>query len=388
MHQESQKALCPLLRKGCGGCQLFTMPYSDQLARKQALARRLLGKFGPVQPALGMEDPWRYRCKVTASFATDPRRGLVCGLYAQGSRRVLPTADCPLQNRQAEQAIQAVLQAARECRYTAYDSVRRTGLLRHVQVRQGLFTGQQMVTLVTGPDILPGSRHFTARLRELCPGVTTLVQSVNPHPTSMVLGEKCRTLFGPGFIEDTLCGLRFRISPLSFYQVNPRQTQRLYELAIHEAGLTGEETVLDAYCGTGTIGLAAAHQAKGVLGVELNPAAVRDALANARRNQIQNARFVCADAGAYLNGLTAEGMAPDVVFLDPPRSGSTPEFLTALGRLAPPRLVYISCDPSTLARDIALLVQKGYNMVRATPVDMFPHTEHLETVALLKRNSG
>lgn len=376
---------CPLRRKGCGGCQYAEVPYSQQLARKQADARKLLAEWGPVEPVLGMEDPCRYRCKVTASFAEDGRRGLVCGLYAKGSRRVLPADGCPLQDELAEQAVHAVLQAARECRYAVYDPMRRTGLVRHVQIRRGLYTGQLMVTLVTGPDILPGSRRFAARVRELCPDVTTLVQNINPRPTSMVLGEKCRTLFGPGFIEDTLCELRFRISPASFYQVNPRQTQRLYELAIREAGLTGRETVLDAYCGTGTIGLAAAGKASQVLGVELNAAAVRDAQANARHNRIQNARFVCADAGEYMNRLAQEHAAPDVVFMDPPRSGSTPEFLAALGRLAPSRVVYISCDPSTQARDIALLAREGYRMKRATPVDMFPYTEHLESVALLVR---
>ena len=376
---------CPLRRKGCGGCQYAEIPYPQQLARKQADARKLLAEWGPVEPVLGMEDPCRYRCKVTASFAEDGRRGLVCGLYAKGSRRVLPADGCPLQDELAEQAVHAVLQAARECRYTVYDPMRRTGLVRHVQIRRGLYTGQLMVTLVTGPDILPGSRRFAARVRELCPDVTTLVQNLNPRPTSMVLGDKCRTLFGPGFIEDTLCGLRFRISPASFYQVNPRQTQRLYELAIREAGLTGRETVLDAYCGTGTIGLAAAGKAAQVLGVELNAAAVRDAQANARHNHIQNARFVCADAGEYMNRLAEEHAAPDVVFMDPPRSGSTPEFLAALGRLAPSRVVYISCDPSTQARDIALLVREGYRMKRVTPVDMFPYTEHLETVCLLSK---
>ena len=376
---------CPLRRKGCGGCQYAEIPYPQQLARKQAHARKLLAEWGPVEPVLGMEDPCRYRCKVTASFAEDGRRRLVCGLYAKGSRRVLPADGCPLQDELAEQAVHAVLQAARECRYTVYDPMRRTGLVRHIQIRRGLYTGQLMVTLVTGPDILPGSRRFAARVRELCPDVTTLVQNINPRPISMVLGEKCRTLFGPGFIEDTLCGLRFRISPASFYQVNPRQTQWLYELAIREAGLTGRETVLDAYCGTGTIGLAAAGKAAQVLGVELNAAAVRDAQANARHNHIQNARFVCADAGEYMNRLAEEHAAPDVVFMDPPRSGSTPEFLAALGRLAPSRVVYISCDPSTQARDIALLVREGYRMVRATPVDMFPYTEHLESVALLVR---
>ena len=380
--RKENEPVCPLQRQGCGGCQHLEEPYPRQLARKQALVEKLLGPLGPVEPILGMEDPWHYRCKVTASFA-EGRQGLACGLYARHSRRVLPAGHCPLQDQQAEALVQAVLQAARECRYTVYDPAKGTGLLRHVQVRQGLFTGQQMATLVTGPEQLPGSRRFTARVRQLCPGLTTLVQSVNPRDTSLVLGERCRTLFGPGAIEDALCGLRFRISPLSFYQVNPRQAQRLYELAIREAGLTGRETVLDAYCGTGTIGLAAAGRAGQVLGVELNPAAVRDAQANARRNEVRNARFVCADAGAYMARLAAEGAAPDVVLLDPPRAGSTPEFLRALARMGPARVVYISCDPATQARDLALLAGLGYRMERARPVDMFPHTDHVECVASL-----
>lgn len=384
MPDPSTAPVCPLQKQGCGGCQHLAEPYPRQLARKQAAVEKLLSRFGPVEPILGMEDPWRYRCKVTASFANN-RQGLVCGLYAEGSRRVLPAAACLLQDPAAEQLVQAVLQAARDCRYTAWDPARGTGLLRHVQVRQGLFTGQQMATLVTGPDLLPGSRRFVARLRQLCPTLTTLVQSVNPRSTGMVLGEKCRVLFGPGAIEDELCGLRFRISPLSFYQVNPRQTRRLYERAIQAAGLTGRETVLDAYCGTGTIGLAAAGRAAQVLGVELNPAAVRDAQTNARRNGVRNVRFLCADAGACMARLAQEGAAPDVVFLDPPRAGSTPEFLRALARMGPARVVYISCDPATQARDIALLAGLGYRMERACPVDMFPHTDHIECVASLRR---
>ena len=240
--RKENEPVCPLQRQGCGGCQHLEEPYPRQLARKQALVEKLLGPLGPVEPILGMEDPWHYRCKVTASFA-EGRQGLACGLYARHSRRVLPAGHCPLQDQQAEALVQAVLQAARECRYTVYDPAKGTGLLRHVQVRQGLFTGQQMATLVTGPEQLPGSRRFTARVRQLCPGLTTLVQSVNPRDTSLVLGERCRTLFGPGAIEDALCGLRFRISPLGHPGSRPHRpgdgAGRLLRHRHHRAGGRG-----------------------------------------------------------------------------------------------------------------------------------------------------
>ena len=384
---EMTRFSCPHAKQ-CGGCQLLQLPYPAQLEKKQRLVEELFGQYTPVQPILGMEHPVHYRNKIHATFGKGRDGRVVSGLYQPSSHRLVPIEHCLLEDEAAAEILAVVRQLMDQLHLPPYNDVTHTGLIRHLLIRRGYFSGQILVAVVTGQAAFPARKQFAEALRKACPQITTLVQNINPGRTSMVLGGQQRILYGPGYIEDQLCGCTFRISAASFYQVNPIQTQKLYQAALDMAGLTGTERVIDAYCGTGTIGLAAAHQTKGVLGVELNPAAVRDAQANARWNQIQNARFVCADAGAYLNGLTAEGMAPDVVFLDPPRSGSTPEFLTALGRLAPPRLVYISCDPSTLARDIALLVQKGYNMVRATPVDMFPHTEHLETVALLKRNSG
>ena len=376
---------CTNYKLKCGGCPLLNQPYPDQLKHKQQLEQRLLGRFAPVSPVLGQAEPWHYRNKAIATFATGPRGRLTCGIYAAGTHRVLPYTDCLLQDTVINQTIAAVLEAARACRWPAFEEDRGTGLLRHVLVRRGKTSGQVLVVLVTAQENLPGSRNFVKALREKAPWVTSVVQNCNPRRTSAVLGSDVRTLYGPGKITDTLCGLQFAISPRSFYQVNPEQTEVLYAKAIEFAALTGKETVIDAYCGIGTIGLCAAAKAKSVLGIELNPAAARDAAANARRNRVANARFLCADATEYMVQLAAEGVRPDVVFLDPPRAGSTPEFIAALAKMAPKKAVYVSCDPTTLARDLALFAAKGYKARAIQPVDMFPHTEHIETVVQLVR---
>lgn len=381
-------ATCEKVRMGCGGCQLLALPYPQQLAQKQRQVVSLLGGLGPVLPILGMEYPFHYRCKVTATFTAGPKGELQCGIYAQGSHRVVPVSSCLLQDEEAERAVQAILQAARQCRYAAYDEDRGTGLVRHVLVRRGLYTGQLLAVLVTAHSQLPGSRRFAGLVRAACPSLTTLVQNINPRRTSVVLGSQQKVLFGPGAIEDELCGYTFRISPTSFYQVNPRQTERLYRCAVEFAGLTGREQVLDAYCGTGTIGLLAAQKAGQVVGVELNPAAVRDAHVNARRNQVRNIHFETEDATLYMEQLARQGTAPDIVLMDPPRTGSTPAFLAALCLLAPRRVVYISCDPVTQARDARCLAQNGYVLRKAQPVDFFPHTQHIECIALFERGSA
>lgn len=376
---------CTNYKLKCGGCPLLNQPYPDQLKHKQQLEQRLLGRFAPVSPVLGQAEPWHYRNKAIATFATGPRGRLTCGIYAAGTHRVLPYTDCLLQDTVINQTIAAVLEAARACRWPAFEEDRGTGLLRHVLVRRGKTSGQVLVVLVTAQENLPGSRNFVKALREKAPWVTSVVQNCNPRRTSAVLGSDVRTLYGPGKITDTLCGLQFAISPRSFYQVNPEQTEVLYAKAIEFAALTGKETVIDAYCGIGTIGLCAAAKAKSVLGIELNPAAARDAAANARRNRVANARFLCADATEYMVQLAAEGVRPDVVFLDPPRAGSTPQFIAALAKMAPKKAVYVSCDPTTLARDLALFAAKGYKARAIQPVDMFPHTEHIEVVCELRR---
>ena len=372
---------CVNYEKKCGGCPLLALPYREQLAKKQARLQELLGGFAPVKAVQGMAEPLHYRNKAIASFATQ-RGKLVCGLYAEGTHRVLPGADCLLQEEILNKTLAAVLDAARACRWTAYDEDRGTGLLRHTVLRSSC-SAKVLVTLVTpGPD-LPGSKNFCTALRKKAPWVVSIVQNINPTRSSAVLGSREKTLYGPGFVLDTLCGTQFAISSRSFYQVNRTQTEVLYKKALELAKLTGRETVIDAYCGIGTIGLCAAPRAKQVIGVERNPAAVKDAAANARRNKIANARFVCADATEWMAAAAGEGLHPDVVFLDPPRAGSTPECIAAVNKMKPRRIVYVSCDPETLARDVAAFTRLGWRAAKFCPVDLFPQTKHVETVVLL-----
>ncbi|WP_462404304.1 23S rRNA (uracil(1939)-C(5))-methyltransferase RlmD [Gemmiger formicilis] len=377
---------CVNYEKKCGGCPLLALPYREQLAKKQARLQELLGGFAPVKTVQGMAEPLHYRNKAIASFATQ-RGKLVCGLYAEGTHRVLPGADCLLQEEILNKTLAAVLDAARACRWTAYDEDRGTGLLRHTVLRSSC-SGKVLVTLVTpGPD-LPGSKNFCTALRKKAPWVVSIVQNINPTRSSAVLGSREKTLYGPGFVLDTLCGTQFAISSRSFYQVNRTQTEVLYKKALELAKLTGRETVIDAYCGIGTIGLCAAPLAKQVIGVERNPAAVKDAAANARRNKIANARFVCADATEWMAAAAGEGLHPDVVFLDPPRAGSTPECIAAVNKMKPRRVVYVSCDPETLARDVAAFTRLGWRAAKFCPVDLFPQTKHVETVVLLSHKKA
>ena len=377
---------CVNYEKKCGGCPLLALPYREQLAKKQDRLQELLGGFAPVKAVQCMAEPLHYRNKAIASFATQ-RGKLVCGLYAEGTHRVLPGADCLLQEEILNKTLAAVLDAARACRWTAYDEDRGTGLLRHTVLRSS-GDGKVLVTLVTpGPD-LPGSKNFCTALRKKAPWVVSIVQNINPTRSSAVLGSREKTLYGPGFVLDTLCGTQFAISSRSFYQVNRTQTEVLYKKALELAKLTGRETVIDAYCGIGTIGLCAAPLAKQVIGVERNPAAVKDAAANARRNKIANARFVCADATEWMAAAAGESLHPDVVFLDPPRAGSTPECIAAVNKMKPRRVVYVSCDPETLARDVAAFTRLGWRAAKFCPVDLFPQTKHVETVVLLSHKKA
>jgi len=365
----------------CGGCTLSELPYGDQLAVKQARVTKLLKPFGYVEPIRGMENPTHYRNKVHAVFAADRRGRLMRGVYREGTHRVVPVEHCMLEDERADAILTTVEELAREFHYQPYDEDRRTGFLRHALVRAG--KRELMLVLVTATQEFPAKNAFIRALLAAHPELTTVVQNLNARQTSMVLGKQDRVLYGKGFIEDTLCGRIFRISPQSFYQVNSAQTEVLYRLAADMAGLRGTETVLDAYCGVGTIGLSVAERCRQLIGVELNPQALRDAQGNARRNIITNARFFCEDAGRWMQQWAAGGQTLDVVFMDPPRSGSDEAFLNALIRLRPRRVVYISCDPATLARDIAYLQKGGYVMRRAVPVDMFPATEHVECVVRL-----
>jgi 23S rRNA (uracil1939-C5)-methyltransferase len=363
------------------------MTYDEQLIWKQNRVNYLLKNFCRVDPIRGMDDPYHYRNKVQAAFGLDGKHRIISGVYQSSSHRIVPVNSCLIEDKTADKIIVDIRKMMPSFKMQAYDERTGTGFLRHVLVKRGFATGQVMVVLVVASPIFKLQKPFVAKLLELHPEITTIVLNVNDRFTSLVLGQREKVLYGKGFIEDELCGCVFRISPKSFYQINPVQTEVLYSTAVEMAGLTGQETVLDAYCGIGTIGLIASRYAKRVLGVELNRDAVRDAIANAKRNQIENCWFTAADAGDYMVDMAACKDSVDVVFMDPPRAGSDEKFLKSVLRLAPRRVVYISCNPETLARDLAVLTQGGYRAERAQPVDMFPHTNHVECVVSLSKGS-
>ena len=379
--------VCPLARK-CGSCQYQGLTYKEQLSLKQKNVEGLLRKFGKVDKIIGMENPMNYRAKVHAVYGHDKKRGLVCGTYEAGSHKLLAVEDCMLEDKKCQEILHTIRDLLRPFKIKTYDEDSGYGLFRHALIRRGFATGEIMVVLVLTSPILPGKNNFVKALLEKHPDITTIVLNVNDKDTSMVLGDKETVLYGPGFIRDTLCGITFRISPKSFFQVNPVQTEILYQKAIEFAGLTGNETVIDAYCGIGTIALCAAKNAGTMIGVELNKDAVRDAITNARENHVTNTRFIQGDAGEFMTAVAEEGNKVDVIFMDPPRSGSTEKFLDAVVTLSPKKVVYVSCGPDTLARDLTYITSKGYRVNKIQPVDMFPLTEHVETVCLLSKLSG
>lgn len=383
---EQKETVCSVAKK-CGGCRYQGVSYQEQLRRKQRITEGLLKKFGKVEPIIGMEDPYYYRNKVHAAFGCDRKGNVISGIYEEKSHRIVSVDDCMIEDKKSQEIIRTIRGMLKSFKIKTYDEDTGYGLLRHVLVRRGFSTGEIMVVLVTASPVFPSKNNFVKALRKLHPEITTIVQNINDRGTSMVLGKRDIVLFGKGYIEDRLCGCTFRISAQSFYQVNPVQTEKLYAKAIEVAGLTGKETVLDAYCGIGTIGILASGSAGQVIGVELNPDAVRDAVTNAKRNTVSNIRFYCEDAGEFMVKMAENGTKPDVVFMDPPRSGSSETFLTSLAKLAPKKVVYVSCNPETLARDVKFLRKKGYRMEEAWPVDMFPFCAHVETVCLLSRKA-
>ena len=296
--------------------------------------------------------------------------------------KVVAIEECQIQNQKANQIIHTLKELAKSFKIKIYNEDTEYGLLRHVLIRTGKFTGEIMVVLVVTSPVFPSKNNFVKALRKAHPQISTVVLNINDKHTSMVLGERNIVLYGKGYIEDELCGCRFKISPSSFYQVNPVQTEILYRKAIDLAGLTGKERVIDAYCGTGTIGLIASKKAKEVISVEINSDAVKDAISNAKRNKISNVRFYQADAGQFMIGMASKKEKVDVVFMDPPRLASDEAFMSSVFQLAPKRIVYISCNPDTLARDLEFLTKK-YQVKRICPVDLFPYTNHVETVCLL-----
>ena len=487
VHARTVRAHAECAVPECGVCNLISCSYADQLASKQQriveLFQDVVGEDCVLHPIAGMSDPWRFRHKIASPFAPakagKPRAGqansrkgkrgrpaphIACGMYAPGTHRIIEVPQCPAEHPSGRRVIQAVRHIMRKHAMLPYDEDKGVGFMRYVLVRAGYASGEVLVTLVTAEHEFPGAKSFGRELVKRCPEITTIVQNVNGRDTNAILGNQERTLYGPGFILDSLCGLSFRISSQSFYQVNPAQAEVLYTTALANSGIVdaaqspgtpssclsgmrrvqstldagtresgapglsslaplgepaassvADETptgktptgvsgaggaidaadvraslIVDAYCGTGTIGLVAAAKAPGahVVGVDKVASAIRDARQNAAHNGIENAEFVTADAGEYLHKLASRGVVPDVVFLDPPRAGASEQFLRSVLACGPQRVVYISCNPVTQVRDVRMLQEGGYCVKALQPVDMFPHTDHIENIALLVRSES
>lgn len=379
-------ASCPVYKK-CGGCQLQNLSYPEQLKFKQNKVERLLKNFCKVEPIIGMENPYHYRNKVQAAFYTDRRGKIISGVYQSGTHHVVGIDLCQTEDVIADKIIVAVRKLLPSFKMTTYNEDTGKGFLRHILVKRGFATNQIMLVLVTGTPVFPSKNNFVKAILKQFPEITTIVQNVNNYNTNLVLGNNQKVLYGKGYIEDILCCCRFRISPKSFYQINPVQTEVLYNKAMEYADLNGNETVLDTYCGIGTIGIVAAKRGAGrVVGVELNGDAVRDAVVNAKANNLNNIRFYKGDAGEFMYEVSDEDEKPDVVFMDPPRAGSDTKFLDSLIKMSPETVVYVSCNPETLARDLEYLTNNSdYKVRKIQPVDMFPHTAHIECVVLMSR---
>jgi len=378
---------CTVAKK-CGGCQLQNMSYSEQLAFKQKKVERYLGKFCKVSPIIGMKNPLNYRKKVQAAYFRGRGRKILAGVYQSNSNSITPVDKCMIQSTTANKIIETIRKMLPDYKLEPFDLRTGRGNLRHVLIREGAESGQIMVVLVTASPIFQLRKHFAAELIRRHPEITTLIHNVNKDYDGLMLGGFETVLHGKGWIEDSLCGFNFRISSRAFYQINPPQAQVLYEKAVEYACLSGKERVVDAYCGVGTIGLIASKNAKQVFGVESNRDSVRDAIFNCKTNNVKNVRFITADAGEWMEEMADAGESFDVVLLDPPRAGCSREFLDALVRLNPERVVYVSCNPETQARDLKSLTVAGYCASAATPVDMFPYTNHVESVVSLVRMKG
>lgn len=378
---------CPVSRR-CGGCVFRHVSYKAELRYKHRFVQENLRRIGGIdlecEPIMPSSQAWGYRNK--AQYPVRMRDGKLCaGFFAPRSHEVVDCRSCRLQPPEFETLLNTALQFCAENGVSAYDEATGTGLLRHIYLRRGAHSGEIMVCLVCNGDTFPNAAALAGRLQKADARVASVLLNVNRRNTNVILGEETRVLAGKGAIDDTMCGLRFSLSPHAFYQVNTEAAESLYGIAAEYAALMGTETLLDLYCGVGTIGLSMASQAKQVIGVEIVPQAVENASANAAANGISNGRFFCADAGEAAVRLAAEGIRPHVVVLDPPRKGCDQTTLEAVARMAPSRIVYISCNSATLARDCALLMPLGYAPVRCRPADLFPRTAHVESVVLMSR---
>ena len=372
--------------KECGGCALQHMDYASQLAFKKEHVKECLAKIGhinmDVNDTLGMEVPYNYRNKTQVPFSS--KKGKIrYGFYKQDTHDVVQFDKCLIQTTLADEVLQYTKELMTKFKIEAYDEDKRKGVIRHVLVRVGVHTNEAMIVLVTNVDNFPNRKLLVKELLKKFPSVKTIVQNINHRDTNVILGEKEFTLFGKGYIEDYILGVKFKISSKSFYQVNPTQTEVLYSKAIEMAKLDKNDLIIDTYCGIGTIGLIASKHVNRVLGVEIVKEAIVDAKNNANINDIKNATFVCDDAARFMVDLSIANETVDVIFLDPPRKGLDTSLIESVLKLKPRKVVYISCNPSTLARDLAYL-KELYNITEVQPVDMFPHTYHVETVACLE----
>src|SRR5690625_326612 len=386
---ERVTAPCNVFYK-CGGCQLQHMSYDMQLEMKRNQVLNVMQKIAhlgtvPVHPVLGMEDPWRYRNKIQIPVG-EKGGELITGFYQQRSHRIIDDMDtCVIQNELGDRMVEAVRRIATDLGIEAYDEKNHHGVLRHIIVRTAFGTNDTMIILITRTEKLPQQDELIKQLTESYPAIKSIIHNVNKEKTNVIMGKKLRTLFGEDYIYDSIGELTFKISPRSFYQVNPVQTKVLYDKALEYADVGADDIVIDAYCGIGTISLFLAQQAKKVYGVEIVPEAIRDAKENARLNGITNTEFVVGAAEKVMPWWTAQGLKPDVIVVDPPRKGCDETLLQAMIDMQPKRIVYVSCNPSTLARDLRILEDGGYETKEVQPVDMFAQTTHIESVVRIER---
>ncbi len=375
---------CSLYQQ-CGSCELLHLPYLQQLEQKKQYCNHLLKKANlnhiQVHDVLGQDNPYYYRNKVIIGF----NRQNQPGLYEENSHKIVPYHSCLLHDSIIDPIIQKIASMLKKYRIQIYHEDKRKGFLRHVLIRRGVNTNQTMVVLVTTSFIFPGSKAFVNELIQAFPSIQTIVLNKNTRKTSIVLGNEEKVIYGKGYIVDTLCSLSFKISSRSFYQINHDQCEVLYQKAIQLLDLKGDEILLDTYCGIGTIGLIVANKVKHVIGVELNKDAIQDAKVNAIKNNIRNIEFVCEDASNFMVEIAKQKIHIDALIMDPPRCGTTPTFIQSILQLQPKKVVYISCDPSTQVRDIALFNDIGYQTKDMYLVDLFPHTKHIESIVILTK---
>lgn len=369
----------------CGGCQFMHMDYASELKAKQEYLEFLFKPFNcPKGQIIPMYDPLNYRNKAQMVYKLSKSKHVVCGFYEEKSHRIIPVTDCMLHTKAATKVINELNLILSKNKIKPYEERTREGIIRHVLVRYGFETHELMLVLVTNGEMFPGRNNVVKDLIKADLGITSIVQNYNARDTSIVLGDKERVLYGPGYIYDKVSDYKFKISARSFYQVNSLGMKKLYDKAIELAGITKNDIVIDTYCGVGTISIFASAKAKQVYGIELNKDAVFDAKANARINNIKNIEFICDDATRFMQKLAMNKEHIDIVFMDPPRSGSTEQFINAVGFLKPKKIVYVSCDPTTLKKDLYTFFENEYELKQMEFVDMFPRTSHVESVCLLE----